>query len=69
MLSAVVIGFMLILLGLEIISNPKIYSAKYGLTLDLTGFNIIAGGLLIIYAILNIWTAAKKLPEKEEHDT
>jgi hypothetical protein len=68
MLSAVIFGFMLIVLGLEIISNPIFYSAKHRLTLDLSGYNIIAGGLLIIFAVLNIWLEMKKYSDKKERD-
>jgi hypothetical protein len=68
MLSAVIFGFMLTVLGLEIISNPIFYSAKHRLTLDFTGFNIIAGGLLIIYAVLNIWLEMKKFSGKKAQD-
>ena len=68
LIAVIVIYFCWIVIGLQIMSNPKMYIEKYKMTLDFSGFNIVFGGVMILYGVVSIWLELKKVNSKETED-
>ena len=56
----VLIGFIMVILGLGILFEPRFYSFRYNYHFDLTGYNIPLGIFIIVVGILFIWRTLKK---------
>lgn len=59
-LFTVLIGLWLIIVGIKLFSNPKIYSSVYQYTWDTNGYNIPVGLVLIGFGLYLIWSTYKK---------
>lgn len=53
-------GLFLMIMGIKLFKNPKIYSSAYQYTWDTTGYNIPLGLVLIGFGLYLIWSTYKK---------